>query len=77
MAARVNAITNGKGANIVFDPVSGSYLEQLADIVAPEGLIVEYGWLDTSAGLRDLFCERFQQGTVEVSTNSSLQFLCT
>jgi NADPH:quinone reductase len=25
--------------------VSGSYLEQLADIVAPEGLIVEYGWL--------------------------------
>jgi NADPH:quinone reductase-like Zn-dependent oxidoreductase len=49
MAARVNAITNGKGADIVFDPVSGSYLEQLADIVATEGLIVEYGWLDTSA----------------------------
>lgn len=49
MAERVNAITNGKGANIVFDPVSGSYLEQLADIIAPEGLIVEYGWLDTSA----------------------------
>jgi NADPH:quinone reductase-like Zn-dependent oxidoreductase len=49
MAERVNAITNGKGADIVFDPVSGSYLEQLADIVAPEGLIVEYGWLDTSA----------------------------
>lgn len=45
MAERVNAITNGKGANIVFDPVSGSYLEKLADIVAPEGLIVEYGWL--------------------------------
>jgi NADPH:quinone reductase-like Zn-dependent oxidoreductase len=49
MAERVNAITNGKGADIVFDPVSGSYLEQLANIVATEGLIVEYGWLDTSA----------------------------
>jgi NADPH:quinone reductase len=49
MAARVNAITNGKGAAIVFDPVSGPYLPQLADIVAPEGLIVEYGWLDISA----------------------------
>ncbi|WP_225931367.1 zinc-dependent alcohol dehydrogenase family protein [Leptolyngbya sp. 7M] len=45
MAERVNAITGGKGAAIVFDPVSGSYLEKLADIVAPEGLIVEYGWL--------------------------------
>lgn len=49
MAERVNAITDGKGADIVFDPVSGSYLAQLADIVASEGLIVEYGWLDTSA----------------------------
>lgn len=42
---RVRAITDGKGATIVFDPVSGSYLEKLADIVAPEGLILEYGWL--------------------------------
>lgn len=45
MAERVNVITNGKGADIVFDPVSGPYLEKLADIVAPEGLILEYGWL--------------------------------
>lgn len=43
---RVNAIAGGNnGADIVFDPVSGPYLEKLADIVAPEGLIVEYGWL--------------------------------
>lgn len=40
-----NAIAGGNGADIVFDPVSGLYLEKLADIVAPEGLIVEYGWL--------------------------------
>lgn len=42
---RVDAITGGKGVAIVVDPVSGSYLEKLAEIVAPEGLIVEYGWL--------------------------------
>jgi NADPH:quinone reductase len=45
MAERVNAITHGNGADIVFDPVSGPYLETLADSVAPEGLILEYGWL--------------------------------
>jgi NADPH:quinone reductase len=45
IAERVHAITAGKGADIVFDPVSGPYLEKLANIVAPEGLIVEYGWL--------------------------------
>lgn len=49
MAEQVHAITNGKGSDIVFDPVSGPYLAQLADVVASEGLIVEYGWLDTSA----------------------------
>jgi NADPH:quinone reductase-like Zn-dependent oxidoreductase len=45
MADRVDAITASKGADIVFDPVSGPYLEKLANIVAPEGLIVEYGAL--------------------------------
>jgi NADPH:quinone reductase len=45
LAERANAITAGQGAAIILDPVSGSYLEKLADIVAPEGLIVEYGWL--------------------------------
>jgi NADPH:quinone reductase len=45
MVERVNAIAGGNGADIVFDAVSGPYLEKLADIVAAEGLIVEYGWL--------------------------------
>lgn len=45
MVERMHAITEGKGAAIVFDPVGGPYLETLANIVAPEGLIVEYGWL--------------------------------
>lgn len=46
LTERVAAITGGKGVAIVVDSVSGSYLEKLAEIVAPEGLIVEYGWLD-------------------------------
>jgi NADPH:quinone reductase-like Zn-dependent oxidoreductase len=45
LADRVSQITSGKGADIVFDPVGGPMLEQLAGIVAEEGLIVEYGWL--------------------------------
>jgi NADPH:quinone reductase len=42
---RVNQITGSNGAAIVFDPVSGSYLAKLAEIMATEGLIIEYGWL--------------------------------
>ncbi|CAN0398117.1 unnamed protein product, partial [Phaeothamnion confervicola] len=45
LVERVAQITQGKGARIVFDPVAGPFLEKLADIVAAEGLIVEYGWL--------------------------------
>jgi NADPH:quinone reductase-like Zn-dependent oxidoreductase len=49
MAARVEAITGGKGARIVFDPVGGPYIEKLAAIVASEGVIIEYGWLQEGA----------------------------
>lgn len=45
LETRVRVITSGHGADIVFDPVGGPMLEQLASIVAEEGLIVEYGWL--------------------------------
>jgi len=45
LAARVAEITGGRGARIVFDPVAGPFLERLADIVATEGIIIEYGWL--------------------------------
>lgn len=38
-------ITGGQGARIVFDPVAGPFLETLAGIVASEGVIIEYGWL--------------------------------
>jgi NADPH:quinone reductase-like Zn-dependent oxidoreductase len=45
LVQRVNEITGGKGARIVFDPVGGSLVEQLAAATAPLGTIFEYGWL--------------------------------
>jgi NADPH:quinone reductase-like Zn-dependent oxidoreductase len=45
LVARVNEITSGKGARIVFDPIGGKILESLAEVAAPKGLIFEYGAL--------------------------------
>lgn len=45
LAGRISEITGGRGARIVFDPVAGPFLEKLGDIVAAEGIIIEYGWL--------------------------------
>ena len=49
MSRRVAEISNGAGARIVFDPVAGPFLEKLAEIVASEGTIIEYGWLQPGA----------------------------
>jgi NADPH:quinone reductase-like Zn-dependent oxidoreductase len=46
LATRVNEITGGKGAQIVFDPIAGPGLEVLAGITAAGGTIFEYGALD-------------------------------
>ncbi len=45
LVQRVNEITGGKGSRIVFDPVGGPLVEQLAAATAPLGTIFEYGWL--------------------------------
>lgn len=45
LIARVNEITAGKGARIVFDPIGGKILESLAAATAPKGIIFEYGAL--------------------------------
>ena len=45
LVARVNEITAGKGARIVFDPVAGKTLEALAAATAFHGIIFEYGAL--------------------------------
>jgi NADPH:quinone reductase-like Zn-dependent oxidoreductase len=45
LVARVNEITSGKGARIVFDPIGGKILESLAEVTASKGIIFEYGAL--------------------------------
>ena len=43
--ARVQSITGGKGARIVFDPVGGDYINTLAQATANGGTIFLYGML--------------------------------
>lgn len=45
LAERVMTITGGKGASLVFDPIGGPQLAQLADAAAPGATIYEYGAL--------------------------------
>jgi len=43
--ARVNEITGGKGARVIFDPIGGKGVETLAQAAAEGGTIFEYGAL--------------------------------
>jgi NADPH:quinone reductase-like Zn-dependent oxidoreductase len=45
LVERGMSLTAGKGMRIVFDPVAGPLLEQLAAVTAPGGIIFEYGAL--------------------------------
>ena len=45
MAEQMKTIGNGKGANLVFDPVAGPFLEKLAQAAAPGATLFEYGGL--------------------------------
>ena len=45
LVARVNEITGGKGARVIFDPIGGKGLETLAQAAAQGGTIFEYGAL--------------------------------
>ena len=55
LLARMNEITQGGGANIIFDPVGGPILNQLAEASAMGGLIIEYGALDQAETPYPLF----------------------
>ena len=48
LAEAVMTITSGKGASIIFDPVAGPGLEQLAAAAAPGATIFEYGALSSA-----------------------------
>lgn len=45
LVKRVHQITGGKGARVIFDPVAGPAVEQLAAAAAHGGVIIEYGGL--------------------------------
>jgi NADPH:quinone reductase-like Zn-dependent oxidoreductase len=45
VAATIKAITDGKGATIIFDPVAGPFLEKLAGAAADRAVIFQYGAL--------------------------------
>jgi NADPH:quinone reductase-like Zn-dependent oxidoreductase len=43
--ARVKEITAGKGARVIFDPIAGPFLDELAQAAATGGIIFQYGLL--------------------------------
>ena len=65
LVARVNEITSGKGARIIFDPVAGKGLEPLAGAAANNGIIFEYGALATEATPFPLFAALSKHLTIK------------
>jgi NADPH:quinone reductase-like Zn-dependent oxidoreductase len=45
LITRVQEITGGKGARVIFDPVAGPFVEQLVGAAAYRGILIEYGAL--------------------------------
>ena len=48
LVEKTMAMTSGKGANIIFDPIAGPFLEKLTGAATPGGIIFEYGALSMS-----------------------------
>ena len=65
LVARVNEITAGKGARIVFDPVAGKTLEALAAATAVHGIIFEYGALSAEPTPYPLFAALSKHLTIK------------
>jgi len=63
LPARVMEITAGKGADIIFDPVSGPYVETLAQAAAQGATLFIYGMLDARPTPFPLFAA-FQKAVV-------------
>ncbi len=55
LAESVMAVTSGKGANLIFDPIAGHVLEKLADAAAFKATIFEYGALSGEPTIFPLF----------------------
>ncbi len=55
LESQVKEITSGKGADIIFDPIAGPFLGQLANAAAPGAIIFEYGALSLKPARFPLF----------------------
>lgn len=55
LVTEVAQITAGKGVDLVFDPIGGPIVNQLADVAMSGGRIIEYGALDSEATPFPLF----------------------
>src|SRR5215472_11276654 len=64
LVARVNEITGGKGARLVFDPIAGKGIEALAAAVSHSGIIIEYGALAPESTPYPLFLSLAKQLTI-------------
>jgi NADPH:quinone reductase-like Zn-dependent oxidoreductase len=45
LVARVNEITDGRGARVIFDPVAGAAIETHAEAMSKHGILIAYGML--------------------------------
>lgn len=64
LVAEVNKITNNKGARVVFDPVGGPAINQLAEATGLGGIIFQYGALSTEPTPLPLFTILGKQITI-------------
>lgn len=55
LAQQTRNLTNGRGADLIFDPVAGPFLEKLAQAAAPGAVIFEYGALSLAPTPYPLF----------------------
>lgn len=55
LVSRINDITKGQGVELIFDPIGGPLLNQLAEAAALGGQIIEYGALDAAETPYPLF----------------------
>ncbi len=55
LVQQVRELTDGRGTDIIFDPVAGPFLEKLAQAAAPGAVIFEYGALSLAPTPYPLF----------------------
>jgi NADPH2:quinone reductase len=78
LVAETMRLTDGKGAQVAFDPVGGPAVADLIKALAPRGILIVYGMLDTEPALlpiRDMMSKSLSirgYGMEEVSKDAAL-----